>query len=63
MDKVETKIYDSIIIGAGPSGLGAALYTSRDRLSTLVIEKFFPGGQINNTDRIENYPGHENISG
>ncbi|MBW8016469.1 MAG: thioredoxin-disulfide reductase [Planctomycetes bacterium] len=61
--KVETKIYDSIIIGAGPAGLGAALYTSRDRLSTLIIEKFFPGGQINNTDRIENYPGYETISG
>lgn len=57
------KIYDSIIIGAGPAGLGAALYTSRDRLDTLVLEKFYPGGQINNTDRIENYPGYESISG
>ncbi len=56
-------IYDSIIIGAGPAGLGAALYNSRDRLQTLVIDKFFPGGQILNTDRIENYPGYEVISG
>ncbi|MHC4076488.1 MAG: NAD(P)/FAD-dependent oxidoreductase, partial [Planctomycetota bacterium] len=36
---------------------------SRDRLKTLILEKFYPGGQINNTDRIENYPGIEKISG
>jgi len=58
-----TENYDSIIIGAGPAGLAAALYTSRDRLKTLVLEKFFPGGQINNTDRIENYPGIVRIDG
>ena len=57
------RIYDCIIAGAGPAGLAAALYTSRDRLKTLVLEKFFPGGQINNTDRIENYPGIEKIGG
>jgi len=56
-------LYDCIIIGAGPAGLAAALYTSRDRLKTLVLEKFFPGGQINNTDRIENYPGIVRIGG
>jgi thioredoxin reductase (NADPH) len=55
--------YDCIIIGAGPAGLGAALYTSRDRLKTLVLEKLVPGGQINTTDRIENYPGIERIDG
>jgi len=55
--------YDCIIIGAGPAGLAAALYASRDRFSTLVLEKFMPGGQINNTDRIENYPGFEHIDG
>jgi thioredoxin reductase (NADPH) len=55
--------YDCIIIGAGPGGLAAALYASRDRLKTVVLEKFFPGGQINNTDRIENYPGIERIDG
>ncbi len=55
--------YDCIIIGAGPAGLGAALYASRDRFKTLVLEKFMPGGQIINTDRIENYPGIEKIDG
>jgi len=55
--------YDCIIIGAGPAGLGAALYTSRDRLKTLILEKLYPGGQISSTDRIENYPGIERIDG
>jgi thioredoxin reductase (NADPH) len=55
--------YDVIIVGAGPAGLAAALYASRDRFKTLVLEKFMPGGQINNTDRIENYPGIERIDG
>jgi thioredoxin reductase (NADPH) len=56
-------IYDCIIIGGGPAGLGAALYTARDRMKTLILEKFMPGGQIINTDRIENYPGIERIDG
>ncbi len=55
--------YDVIIIGGGPAGLGAALYTARDRLKTLVIERFLPGGQISNTNRIENYPGVPEIDG
>ncbi len=55
--------YDCIIVGAGPAGLGAALYTSRDRLKTLILEKLYPGGQISATDRIENYPGIERIDG
>jgi len=55
--------YDCIIVGAGPAGLAAALYAARDRMKTLILEKFMPGGQINNTDRIENYPGIERIDG
>jgi thioredoxin reductase (NADPH) len=58
-----SKRYDCIIVGAGPAGLGAALYSSRDRFETLILEKFMPGGQINNTNRIENYPGIELIDG
>jgi len=58
-----SETYDCIIIGAGPAGLGAALYSSRDRFRTVLLEKFMPGGQINNTDRIENYPGIERIDG
>jgi thioredoxin reductase (NADPH) len=56
-------MYDCIIVGAGPAGLGAGLYAARDRQKTLLLEKFYPGGQINNTDRIENYPGYKNIGG
>jgi thioredoxin reductase (NADPH) len=56
-------VYDCVIIGGGPAGLGAALYTARDRLKTLILEKLMPGGQINNTNRIENYPGFEQIDG
>ncbi|MEN8127401.1 MAG: FAD-dependent oxidoreductase [Planctomycetota bacterium] len=56
-------MYDCIIVGAGPAGLGAGLYASRDRQKTLLLEKFYPGGQINNTDRIENYPGYKDIGG
>jgi len=59
----ETKLYDCIIVGGGPAGLGAALYTSRDRFKTLILEKFMPGGQISTTDRIENYPGFASIDG
>jgi thioredoxin reductase (NADPH) len=56
-------VYDCVIVGGGPAGLAAALYTSRDRLKTIILEKFMPGGQINNTERIENYPGIERIDG
>ena len=51
------KIYDTIIIGAGPAGLAAGIYAGRARLSTLIIEKGQDGGQIATTSDIENYPG------
>lgn len=49
--------FDVVIAGAGPAGLAAALYTGRARLSTLVLERGLPGGQIMLTDWVENYPG------
>ena len=52
-----SKIYDVIVLGAGPAGLAAGLYAGRSRLSTLIIEKAQDGGQIAITDEIENYPG------
>jgi len=55
--------YDVIIIGAGPAGLTAGLYCGRARLQTLILEKAVPGGELLNTDRIEDYPGFEEITG
>lgn len=55
--------YDVIIIGAGPAGLSAGLYTSRARLSTLLLEQKTPGGQVMNVERVENYPGLANVTG
>lgn len=54
-----SKIYDVIILGAGPAGLTAGLYAGRSRLSTLIIEKGQDGGQIAITNEIENYPGQQ----
>lgn len=59
----EEKIYDVIIIGAGPAGMTAALYTSRADLDTLMIERGVPGGQMVNTAEVENYPGFDSILG
>lgn len=52
-----SKIYDVIVMGAGPAGLTAGLYAGRSRLDTLIIEKGQDGGQIAITNEIENYPG------
>ena len=51
------KVYDLIIIGAGPAGLSAGIYAGRAKLDTLIIEKAQAGGQILQTSEIENYPG------
>jgi thioredoxin reductase (NADPH) len=59
----EEKIYDVIIIGAGPAGMTAAVYTSRANLSTLMLERGVPGGQMANTEDVENYPGFDSILG
>jgi thioredoxin reductase (NADPH) len=56
--------YDVIIVGSGPAGLTAAIYTSREGLSTLVLEKSGVGGQVGLTRHMENFPGfHQGISG
>ena len=49
--------YDVIILGGGPAGLTAGIYASRARLSALLVEKAFPGGQLMMCENIENYPG------
>jgi thioredoxin reductase (NADPH) len=55
--------YDIVIVGGGPGGLTAGLYGSRAELKTLLVEKYMPGGQIANTEDVEDYPGFEHISG
>ena len=56
--------YEVVIIGGGPAGLTAGLYTSRARLNSLLIEKGLVGGQILNAEKVDNYPGFpEGISG
>ena len=58
------EVYDLIIIGGGPGGLAAGIYAARSRLKVLLLEKLYTGGQMAQTDAIENYPGfEESISG
>ncbi|WBW50431.1 thioredoxin-disulfide reductase [Peptoniphilus equinus] len=56
-------MYDLVIIGAGAAGLSAGLYAARANLNTLVIDKGLEGGQIVNTEKVENYPGILEIGG
>src|SRR5699024_5615369 len=59
----EDRMYDVIIAGAGPAGMTAAVYASRANLDTLMIERGVPGGQMANTEDVENYPGFDHILG
>ena len=56
------KIYDVVIVGAGPAGLTSALYCGRAGFDTLVLEKLSPGGQMATTNEIENYPGFPGVT-
>ncbi|MBS6184812.1 MAG: FAD-dependent oxidoreductase [Clostridium celatum] len=57
------KIYDLLVIGAGPAGLSTGIYAGRSKLNTLIIEKAEFGGQVNKTYDISNYPGARNSNG
>jgi thioredoxin reductase (NADPH) len=55
--KVDQRTFDIVVLGAGPAGLASAVYASSEGLTTLVIERFAPGGQAGTSARIENYLG------
>lgn len=55
--------YDVVIVGAGPAGMCAGMYAGRAMLKAVVLERGFPGGELLNTELIEDYPGFEHILG
>ena len=59
----DSEFYDLIIIGGGPGGLSAGVYAMRAALKTILVEMGAPGGQVNNSDSVENWPGDEHIGG
>ncbi len=60
----QEELYDVVIIGGGPAGLTAGIYAGRGGLKTVIVEKGLPGGQIAQTEEVENYPGFpEGVSG
>ncbi len=61
--KDNKEIYDVTIIGAGPAGITSAIYAERAELNCCIIEKETPGGQLNKTSTVENYPGYIQITG
>src|SRR3954453_20030352 len=62
-EEVLSKVWDTVIVGGGPGGLGAALYAARADLSTLIVEKSFLGGLIALTTDVENYPAIDFATG
>jgi thioredoxin reductase (NADPH) len=58
-----TTTHDTIIIGGGPAGLCAAMYAGRGMLNSVLLERGIPGGELLNTEKIEDYPGFESILG
>jgi thioredoxin reductase (NADPH) len=60
---VGTQNYEIVIVGAGPSGMTAGLYAGRSLLKTVVLERGAPGGELLNTEMIEDYPGFEHVEG
>jgi thioredoxin reductase (NADPH) len=63
MGIIMSEEFDIVIIGAGCAGMAAAIYAGRFGLKTAIFDKQLPGGQINLTDMVENYPGYIQISG
>lgn len=57
------KIYDCVVIGAGVAGMTAAIYLKRANIDFILLEKGVPGGQINKSSNIENYPGFKKVDG
>ncbi|MBE6144600.1 MAG: FAD-dependent oxidoreductase [Firmicutes bacterium] len=63
MEMMTMNSYDCIVIGAGVAGMTAALYLKRSGINVLLIEREMPGGVLNKTTEIENYPGFTKING
>jgi len=58
-----THEYEVVIVGAGPAGMCAALYTGRSMLRTVVLERGMPGGELLNTEKLDDWIGEKSILG
>src|SRR5437868_7716672 len=63
MELATTYQYDVVIVGAGPAGMCAGMYAGRAMLKSVVLERGFPGGELLNTELVEDYPGFESVLG